>query len=159
LHISAIFALAITAVIAALAVDLALGRMRELPVAALFRTVHIALLVVYLALGATVAVPQALLVVWVPVLIGLLVAYLALGAAQLTAIAAGLEERWTARWRARLVALLLAYLPVLGSAAAVWGATTGWSWTTGLGVMRFFGPLAAIAAPPLVFFGAVMLQS
>jgi hypothetical protein len=45
-----------------------------------------------------------------------------------------------------LVALLLAYLPIVGSAAAVRGAMTGWGWTAGKGVIRFFGPLAVIVA-------------
>ena len=80
-------------------------------------------------------------------------AYLALGTAQATAISIGLEEwGFRSRWRARLGALLLAYLPVVGSATAVWGAGVGWHWSIGTAVMRFFGPLAAIVAPPLWFF-------
>jgi uncharacterized protein (DUF697 family) len=76
----------------------------------------------------------------------LLIAYLALGTLQAFAIVAGLVQRGFGRWSARVVALLLAYLPVLGSAAAVRGATVGWGWTTGKGLIRFFGPLAAIMA-------------
>jgi hypothetical protein len=76
----------------------------------------------------------------------LLIAYLALGTAQAFAITAGLARRGVGRWQARLVALLLAYLPIVGSAAAVRGAMTGWGWTAGKGVIRFFGPLAVIVA-------------
>jgi len=147
----AIFALCVTLVIAILAADLALGHMRDLPSPALSRTVQIAILVAYLALGVMLLVPL-LLVGFGGVLIALLVAYLALGTAQATAIAAGLEEWGIGSWRAWPVALLLAYLPVLGGAVAVWGAAVGWSWRTRTGLMRFFGPLAAIVAPVLLFF-------
>jgi len=76
----------------------------------------------------------------------LLVAYLALGTVQAFAIAAGLMQRGFGKWPARVVALLLAYLPVVGSAAAVRGAMVGWGWTLGKGLVRFFGLLAAIVA-------------
>jgi len=157
IHI-AIYALCVTLVIAILAADLALGWMRDLPSAALFRTVHIVILVVYLAFGAIVYLPPLLLIGTVPVAFALLVAYLALGTAQATAIAAGLEEWGIGSWRAWPVALLLAYLPVLGGAVAVWGAAVGWSWRTGTGLMRFFGPLAAIVAPVLLFFAYANAQ-
>jgi hypothetical protein len=78
-------------------------------------------------------------------LAAVLIAYLALGTVQAYAIAAGLKQRGFGMWQAPLVALL-AYLPVLGTAAAVYGATVGWGWSIGKGVIRFFGPLAVIAA-------------
>jgi hypothetical protein len=154
---TAIFAPTVVAVILILAADLALG-MRDLPNAALFRTAEIAILVAYLIFAGMLRYPALLMVAWVPVSLVLIVAYLALSAAQATAIAVGLEE-WGigSRWRAHLCALL-AYLPVVGGAFAVWGAALGWRWTTGASLMRFFGPLAAILAPLLVFFGYARLR-
>jgi uncharacterized protein (DUF697 family) len=75
-----------------------------------------------------------------------LLAYLALGTAQAFAIAAGLMQRGVGKWPARAVALLLAYLPVVGSAAAVRGAMVGWGWSMGKGLVHFFGPVAVIVA-------------
>jgi hypothetical protein len=148
---TAIFGPSVAAVIVILAADVALG-LRDLPHAALFRSVELLLLVAYLIYAWAVLNPPVLMVAWLPLIIMLPVAYLVLGAAQAAAIAVGLEE-WgiRSRWRARLGALLLAYLPVLGSAFAVWGAALGWHWPTRTGVMRFFGPLAAIVAPLLLF--------
>jgi hypothetical protein len=152
------FVVLTSVVITIVAVDLVLGRTRDLPSGAHFRTAHLLILAAYLALGATLVVPF-LLVGAGFVLIALLVAaYLVLGTAQAAAIMTGLEERGIRSRRARLGALLLAYLPVLGSAFAVWGATVGWRWTTARGLKRFFGPHAAIVAPPLLLFGYVGLQ-
>jgi hypothetical protein len=75
-----------------------------------------------------------------------LIAYLVLGTAQLRAIAAGLKARNVTLVRAWLLALLLAYVPVIGSAAGVYGAAAGWQWTVQKGIFRFFGPLLIIAA-------------
>jgi hypothetical protein len=150
------FALFITAVIAILAADLMLRR--DLPSAAVFRTTQVAILVIYLVLAVMLVAPPLLMIFVVPIALALLFAYLALGTAQAAAIAAGLEERGIGRWRAWPIALLLAYLPVVGSAAAVQGATAGWSWRTGTGLIRFFGPLAAILAPALVFFAYANAQ-
>jgi hypothetical protein len=153
-----VFALFVTAVIAILAADLMLGRMRDLPSAALFRTTQVAILVVYLVFAVMLFAPPLLMIFAIPLTLALLFAYLALGTAQATAIAAGLVERGFTRWRGWPVALLLAYLPVVGSAVAVQGATAGWSWRTSTGLMRFFGPLVAILAPVLVFFAYANAQ-
>jgi hypothetical protein len=123
--------------------------MRDLPRAALFVTVHIAIILAYLALAWLFLAPVPL--IFGSAFIALVVAYLALGTAQATAIAAGLKQRGAGRWPALLVALLLACLPVLGSAAAVCGLQR-WDGAGGSeGVLiRFFGPLAAIAVPQLL---------
>jgi hypothetical protein len=74
-----------------------------------------------------------------------LIAYLVLGTAQLRAIAAGLKARDVTPHRAWIIALLLAYVPIIGSAAGVCGAAAGWQWTVQKGIFRFFGPLLIIA--------------
>jgi hypothetical protein len=84
--------------------------------------------------------------VFYALLVAVLIGYLALGTVQALAITAGLERRGFGKAPAVIVALLLAWLPIIGSAAAVRGATAGWGWTTGRGLVRFFGPLIAIAA-------------
>ena len=153
-----VFALFVTAVIAILAADLMLGRICDLPSSALFRTAQVAILFVYLVFAVMLFAPPLLMIFAIPIIFALLFAYLALGTAQATAIAAGLEERGFTTWRAWPVALLLAYLPVVGSATAVQGATAGWNWRTSTGLTRFFGPLAAILAPVLVFFACANAQ-
>jgi hypothetical protein len=152
-----ILAPVVAGVIVALVADVAWGA-RNLPHAALFRTAEIVLLAAYLIIALAVYRPSGLLVLWLPLVILLPAGYLALGAVQATAIAMGLEQ-WgiRSRWRARLGGLLLAFVPVLGSALAVWGAGLGWHWSTGTGAMRFFGPFAAIVAPPVAFFGRLSL--
>jgi branched-subunit amino acid ABC-type transport system permease component len=75
------------------------------------------------------------------------VGYAALGGAHATAIMSGLRRQGFERWPAVLVALLLAYVPVIGGAAAVRGAMAGWGWATARGLVRFFGPLVVMAAP------------
>ncbi len=75
-----------------------------------------------------------------------LLAYLILSTAQLRAIAAGLRARDFTPIRAWTFALMLAYVPIIGSAAGVYGATAGWNWTVQKGVFRFFGPLLIIGA-------------
>jgi hypothetical protein len=136
----------IAAVIAILIGELALGRVRVLPSARLFSTAHLAILVIYLVLAVLLFTPPLLMILGVPIAGALLLAYVALGSAQATAIAAGLEEWRIGSWRAWPLALLLAYLPVVGSAVAVQGATMGWGWSRRTGLMRFFGPLFAILA-------------
>ncbi len=74
------------------------------------------------------------------------IGYLVLSTVQLRAIIAGLRARDFARFPALIIALLLAYLPVIGSAAGVYGAVVGWGWTVQKGVFRFFGSLLLIAA-------------
>jgi hypothetical protein len=148
----AFYVICIAIVIAVLAGDLALRRTRALPSAASFCTAQLAILVTYLVFAGLLFGPALLMVLWVPISLALLFAYLALGTAQATAIAAGLEERGIAGWRAWPIALLLAYLPVIGSSLAVYGATLGWSWSIRKALIRFFGPLVAILAPVLVFF-------
>ena len=74
------------------------------------------------------------------------VAYLVLGTVQAFAIAAGLRHRGFRGWQAGIMAVLVAYLPVVGSAAAVRNAELGWGWTARRGVICFFGPLLAIFA-------------
>jgi hypothetical protein len=74
------------------------------------------------------------------------VAYLVLGTVQAFAIAAGLQHRGFRGWQAGIMAVLVAYLPFVGGAAAVRNAELGWGWTARRGVIRFFGPLLAIVA-------------
>ena len=78
-------------------------------------------------------------------------AYLVLGTVQAFAIAAGLQHRGFRAWQAGIMAVLIAYLPFVGSAAAVRNAELGWGWTARRGVIRFFGPLLAIMA--VLLFG------
>jgi hypothetical protein len=156
---AAILAPVIAAVVVLLAADLALGK-RDIPHAGLFRAAEVFLLAIYVVYACVALNPPLLMMAWIPVSIMVPVAYLVLGTAQVPAIAAVLEE-WGigSRWRACLGALLLAYLPVLGSGFAVWGAALGWHWSTRTGVMRFFGLLAASVAPPLLFFGYAELRN
>ncbi len=79
------------------------------------------------------------------------VCYLVLGTVQAFAIAAGLQHRGFRGWQAGIMAVLVAYLPFVGSAAAVRNAVLGWGWTVRRGVIRFFGPLLAILA--VIVFG------
>ena len=79
------------------------------------------------------------------------VGYLALGTAQAFAIAAGLQHRGFTGRQAGIMAVLVAYLPFVGGVAAVRNAKLGWGWTARRGVIRFFGPLLAIAA--VILFG------
>jgi hypothetical protein len=155
---AAIFVPLIAAVIVILAADLTVG-IRNIPFAGLFRAAEIVLLIAYLIYALVAFGPALMMVAWLPLSIVLPVAYLALGAAQAPAIAAGLEE-WGvgSRWRSRLGALLLAYVPVLGSAFAVWGAALGWHWPARTGLIRFFGLLVAIVAPPLLLYGYIFLS-
>lgn len=74
------------------------------------------------------------------------VAYLTLGTVQVFAIAAGLQQRGFRGWQAGITAVLIAYLPFLGGAAAVRNAALGWGWSTRRGIVRFFGPLLLILA-------------
>jgi hypothetical protein len=78
------------------------------------------------------------------------VAYLALGTVQAFAIAAGLRHRGFRGWQAAIMGVLVAYLPFVGSAAAVRNATLGWGWSTRRGVIGFFGALLAIMAVMLL---------
>jgi hypothetical protein len=155
---AAVFVPLIAAVILILAADLAVG-LRDIPFAGLFRAAEIVLLIAYLIYALVALGPALMMVAWLPLSILLPVAYLALGTAQAPAIALGLEE-WGvgSRWRSRLVALLLAYVPVVGSAFAVWGAALGWHWPVRSGLIRFFGLLAAIVAPPLLLYGYLKLN-
>jgi hypothetical protein len=41
---------------------------------------------------------------------------------------------------------------------AVWGAALGWHWPIRTGVLRFFGPLAAIVVPPTLLYGYLAMQ-
>ncbi len=79
------------------------------------------------------------------------VGYLLLGTVQAFAIAAGLQHRGFRGWQAVIMAALVAYLPLVGSAAAVRNAAHGWGWTVRRGVIRFFGPLLAMLG--LLLFG------
>jgi hypothetical protein len=79
------------------------------------------------------------------------VAYLVLGTVQAFAIAAGLQQRGFRPWQAGVMAILIAYLPFVGSAAAVRNAELGWGWTAWRGLVRFFGPLLVILA--VILFG------
>ena len=79
------------------------------------------------------------------------VGYLVLGTVQAFAISAGLQQRGFRGWQAAIVAALVAYLPFVGSAAAVRNAAFGWGWTVRRGVIRFFGPLLAMLG--LLLFG------
>jgi hypothetical protein len=77
--------------------------------------------------------------------------YLVLGTVQAFAIAAGLQHRGFRAWQAGIMAVLVAYLPFVGSAAAVRNAELGWGWTARRAVISFFGPLLAILA--VILFG------
>jgi hypothetical protein len=50
-----------------------------------------------------------------------------------------------------LVALLLAFVPLVGGFAAVLGARSAWGWSAIKGVSWFFGSLLAVFA--LIFLG------
>jgi hypothetical protein len=77
--------------------------------------------------------------------------YAVLGSVQATAIAKGLARQGYGKASSLLVALLLAFVPLVGGAAAVLGARGAWGWSTSKGVFWFFGSLLAILA--LIFLG------
>jgi hypothetical protein len=76
----------------------------------------------------------------------LAVCYLVLGTVQAFAIAAGLKQRGFRGWQAGIMAVLIAYLPFVGSAAAMRNAAVGWGWSMRRGAIGFFGPLLLILA-------------
>ncbi len=83
-------------------------------------------------------------------MVSIVIGYLVLSTVQLRAIIAGLRAREFARFPALIIALLLAFLPVIGSAAGVYGAVVGWGWTVRKGIFRFFGSLLLIAATAVI---------
>ena len=75
-----------------------------------------------------------------------LVCYVVLGSTQAVATAKGLARRGYGRASSVLVALLVAFVPLVGGVAAVLGARSAWDWSTIKGVFWFFGSLLAILA-------------
>lgn len=74
--------------------------------------------------------------------IGFLV-YMALGLLQLAAVISGLENWLGLHWIiAVIIALFVAYIPVVGSVLGVAGAIVGWGWEWWQAGLLFFGGLA-----------------
>ena len=86
------------------------------------------------------------IVVFYVLLAVVLISYVVLGSVQAAAIAMGLARRGYGRASSALVALLLAFVPLVGGVAAVLGARSAWGWSTIKGVFWFFGSLLAILA-------------
>ena len=69
--------------------------------------------------------------------------YMLLGLVQLAAVMTGLEVGLGFQWLpAAFCALLIAYIPVVGTVAGFVGAMTGWGWEGAAAL--FFGPWAAM---------------
>ncbi len=90
-------------------------------------------------------------VVFYVVLAAVLIGYAVLGSMQAVAIAKGLARQGYGKAPAVSVALLLAFVPIVGGAAAVLGARSAWGWSAIKGSLCFFGSFLAILA--VVLFG------
>ena len=84
----------------------------------------------------------------------LVIGYLALGVVQFFAIIAGLQEMGVHWMLSGIVAMFITYIPILGTAAGVYGAITAWGFTLLQALALFFGPLAVFAVFAFVMAGA-----
>ncbi len=75
-----------------------------------------------------------------------LIGFVALGSVQAVAIAKGLARHGYGKAPAASVALLLAFMPIVGGTAAVLGARSAWGWSAVKGSLWFFGSLLALRA-------------
>ena len=73
------------------------------------------------------------------------IAYLILGLFQLAAVMAGLEDWIGLHWTiAALLALFIAYIPLVGTVVGMFGAVTAWHWSWLQASALFFGPFVVI---------------
>jgi hypothetical protein len=72
--------------------------------------------------------------------------YLGLGIFQITATIAGIERWLGIHWVfAGIIALFVAWTPVIGTALGMVGAHFAWGWSWLSAFLLFFGPLIVIA--------------
>lgn len=72
--------------------------------------------------------------------------YLALGLFQMAAIVVGLEEWIGLHWLLALpAALIIAYMPLLGTIVGMAGAVSGWGWSLSAAAALFLGPFCIVA--------------
>jgi len=82
------------------------------------------------------------------------VLFLALGLLQTAAIIGGLEDWVGLHWVIAVpLALLLAYIPIVGTVVGMFGAVTAWHWSWLQAFLLFFGPMLAAG---LFAFGATI---
>ncbi len=68
--------------------------------------------------------------------------YFGLGFVQMLAIIAGLQLWFGMHWvLALVISGFTAYIPIVGIAAGVWGATTAWGWSVWSAIALFAGPI------------------
>lgn len=83
----------------------------------------------------------------------LIIGYLLLGLFQLAAVMAGLVDWVGLHWLfAALVAMFIAYIPVLGTVLGIAGAVTAWDWHWLMATALFAGPFLVMVL--LVLGGA-----
>jgi hypothetical protein len=71
----------------------------------------------------------------------LMIGYLVLGLFQLAAVMAGLVDWIGLHWLlAALVAMFIAYIPVVGTVLGIVGAVTAWNWHWLMATALFAGP-------------------
>ena len=79
--------------------------------------------------------------------------YLVMGFVQMFAEIAGLQLALGLPWLlAAVVSLFTAFIPIVGTIAGIWGATTAWGWSFWSALALFFGyPILALAVA--ILFG------
>jgi hypothetical protein len=83
----------------------------------------------------------------------LMIGYLLLGLFQLAAVMAGLVDWVGLHWLfAALVAMFIAYIPVVGTVLGIVGAVTAWDWHWLMATALFAGPFLVMLV--LVLGGA-----
>jgi len=80
--------------------------------------------------------------------------YLALGAVQFFAIISGVQALGVHWVLSGLLALFLAYMPIVGTAAGVYGAVTAWGWSLTHALALFVGPLVVAMILALLMMAA-----
>lgn len=79
------------------------------------------------------------------------IAYVVLGLVQLAAVMAGLEEWVGLHWvLAFFLALIIAYIPLVGSVVGIMGAIEAWHWAWWQAGALFFGGLAVVVVLAVV---------
>ena len=69
--------------------------------------------------------------------------YLFIGLIQMIAMASGMQSGWGLHWLwSALIALCLAFIPVVGALTGTAGAVVGWDWSITGAVSFFFPPYA-----------------
>ncbi len=83
------------------------------------------------------------------------IGFAVLGLFQFAAVMAGLQAWTSLPWViAVLLALFIAYIPLVGTIVGMYGAVAAWHWSWILSAGLFFGPLAVFV---MLAFGAGIL--